>query len=153
MLLVATAISWKQLLPTVFRYPTQIPQQPRMSQTLDLPWPSTLFESFSPSSEIPFNTLFEAPSIQPPGVAHVPRTLEPMTESSEHNTAILPPPDQTLSSPMGPPVTKRAKKASTLNAEAWSLQKDRVLQLHIAEGRPLKEVREIMERDFGFVAT
>ncbi|KAF1936341.1 hypothetical protein EJ02DRAFT_359368, partial [Clathrospora elynae] len=46
----------------------------------------------------------------------------------------------------------RKKKALTLHESDWASYKDRIIELHILENRPLREVREIMEKEFGFCA-
>ena len=53
---------------------------------------------------------------------------------------------------MAPPVQTRKKKAPTLRAEAWEPYKARILELHIEQRRPLREVKQIIEEEFGFVA-
>ncbi|ORY12441.1 hypothetical protein BCR34DRAFT_482643 [Clohesyomyces aquaticus] len=53
---------------------------------------------------------------------------------------------------MGPPPKTRKRKAPTLRAHDWEPYKARILQLHVTEDRPLREVKQTMETDFGFVA-
>jgi Clr5 domain len=53
---------------------------------------------------------------------------------------------------MGPPTNTRRKKAPTLRCEAWAPYKDRIIELHITQGLPLREVKIIIENDFGFIA-
>lgn len=50
------------------------------------------------------------------------------------------------------PSKKRKKKAPTLRADAWEPYKDRIVQLHIQEGQPLRKVKETMERECNFIA-
>jgi hypothetical protein len=54
--------------------------------------------------------------------------------------------------PMGPPTRTRKRKAPTLHANAWEPYKARIIELHITQGVPLKEVKEHIEKEFGFVA-
>lgn len=54
--------------------------------------------------------------------------------------------------PMGPPIRPRKRKAPTLHANAWEPYKARIVELHITQGVPLKEVKEHVEKEFGFVA-
>lgn len=53
---------------------------------------------------------------------------------------------------MGPPIRPRKRKAPTLHANAWEPYKARIVELHITQGVPLKEVKEHVEKEFGFVA-
>ncbi|KAF2855880.1 hypothetical protein T440DRAFT_464227 [Plenodomus tracheiphilus IPT5] len=50
------------------------------------------------------------------------------------------------------PTTRRKKKARTLRERDWGPHVDKVIELHITEKRPLSEVKQIMEREFGFSA-
>jgi len=54
--------------------------------------------------------------------------------------------------PMGPPARPRKRKAPTLRAGDWEPYKAQIIELHITQGLPLKEVRERMEKGFGFSA-
>jgi Clr5 domain len=54
--------------------------------------------------------------------------------------------------PMGPSAKTRKRKAPKLNAEAWEPHKPHIKWLHIDLGLPLKEVKERMEKEFGFRA-
>ena len=46
----------------------------------------------------------------------------------------------------------RKKKARTLRETDWEPYKDRIIQLHHVEKRPLPEVRILIEQEFGFIA-
>lgn len=46
----------------------------------------------------------------------------------------------------------RKKKARTLRESDWEPYKDRIIQLHHVEKRPLPEVRILIEQEFGFIA-
>jgi hypothetical protein len=50
------------------------------------------------------------------------------------------------------PATSRRKKVPTLHESDWAPYKERIVQLHIRENRFLGEVKEIMEKEFGFCA-
>lgn len=50
-----------------------------------------------------------------------------------------------------PPAKTRKKKAPTLRVEDWEPYKARVLELHVAQDRPLIEVKAIMDQS-GFKA-
>jgi len=54
--------------------------------------------------------------------------------------------------PMGPPTKPRKRKAPTLRADAWEPYKARIIELHIQQGLPLREVRENIIKEFGFTA-
>jgi hypothetical protein len=54
--------------------------------------------------------------------------------------------------PAPSPAISRRKKVPTLHESDWAPYKDRIVQLHIHENRPLGEVKEIMEKEFGFCA-
>jgi len=58
----------------------------------------------------------------------------------------------TASSTMDPPPRKRAKKAPTLHARDWTRHKERIIELHINQKLPLREVRDIMEHETRFAA-
>ena len=66
--------------------------------------------------------------------------------SSDHHDVLAP--------SMGPPTTKRKRKAPTLRAVDWEPYKARIIELHITQRPPLslKEVKDAMEKEFGFVA-
>lgn len=53
---------------------------------------------------------------------------------------------------MGPPTKGRKRKAPTLRADAWEPYKDRILELHITQKLPLREVKERISSEFGFTA-
>ncbi|KAJ9636760.1 hypothetical protein H2199_007754 [Coniosporium tulheliwenetii] len=53
---------------------------------------------------------------------------------------------------MGPPTNPRKRKAPTLRAEDWEPYKARIIELHIEQNRPLPEVKDTIEREFGFQA-
>lgn len=55
-------------------------------------------------------------------------------------------------SDMGPPKKPRKRKVPTLRADAWEPYKARILELHKARKKPLREVKEILERECGFSA-
>ena len=57
----------------------------------------------------------------------------------------------TPATPMGPPKSRK-RKAPTLHADAWEPYKARIVELHITQGLPLREVKKTIERDFGFTA-
>ncbi|KAI4669197.1 uncharacterized protein J4E79_001240 [Alternaria viburni] len=46
----------------------------------------------------------------------------------------------------------RKKKARTLRETDWEPYKDRIIQLHHVEKRPLPEVRILIEQELGFIA-
>lgn len=48
---------------------------------------------------------------------------------------------------------KRAPKAMTMSAKKWAPCKNRIQQLYVAEHRPLKYVRETVNREFALSAT
>jgi hypothetical protein len=51
-----------------------------------------------------------------------------------------------------PPARFRKKKLPTLHENDWAPYRDRIIELHILENRPLKQVSEIMEKELGFCA-
>lgn len=53
---------------------------------------------------------------------------------------------------MGPPTKTRKRKAPTLRREAWDPYQDRIKELHITQRLPLREVKDIIEKEFGFIA-
>ncbi|KAF2794007.1 hypothetical protein K505DRAFT_374918 [Melanomma pulvis-pyrius CBS 109.77] len=54
--------------------------------------------------------------------------------------------------PMGPPTKTRKRKAPTLRADEWEPYKARILELHIEQKLPLREVKEQILSEFGFTA-
>jgi hypothetical protein len=57
---------------------------------------------------------------------------------------------------MAPPPNQRKRKAPTLRHDDWEPVKARVIELHITQNRPLREVKEIVEEEFratNFTAT
>ena len=54
--------------------------------------------------------------------------------------------------PMGPPTNIRKRKAPTLRREAWDPYQDRIKELHITQRLPLWEVKDTIEKEFGFTA-
>jgi hypothetical protein len=46
----------------------------------------------------------------------------------------------------------RRKKAQTLRDKDWEPFRTRVFELHITNGLPLKEVKAVMQREYGFSA-
>lgn len=54
--------------------------------------------------------------------------------------------------PMGPPTNTRKRKAPTLRRKAWEPYQDRIKELHITQGLPLREVKDTIEKEFGFTA-
>jgi hypothetical protein len=53
---------------------------------------------------------------------------------------------------MGPPDRPRKRKAATLRADDWEPYKKRILDLHIERKKPLPEVRQTIEKEYGFKA-
>lgn len=47
---------------------------------------------------------------------------------------------------------KRAPKAPTMSANSWKPYERRIQQLYVQERKPLKELREIVNREFGITA-
>ncbi|CAN9213187.1 unnamed protein product [Alternaria alternata] len=68
---------------------------------------------------------------------------------ADNATALQPPP---ASSNAIPDTRARKKKAPTLRESDWEPYKDRIIQLHLTEKRPLTEVRTTVEQEFGFTA-
>jgi hypothetical protein len=60
--------------------------------------------------------------------------------------------NKTDQQPASLPATSRRRKVPTLYECDWASYKNRIVQLHIRENRPLKEVRAIMENEVGFCA-
>ena len=48
---------------------------------------------------------------------------------------------------------KRAPKAKRMSQERWEPSKNRIKQLYVIEGKNLKELQEIINKEFGFAAT
>lgn len=69
----------------------------------------------------------------------------------------FPPPNETTDTTapsMGPPTRTRKRKAPTLHADDWEPYKARIIELHIEQDPPLplREVKDTIETEFGFVA-
>jgi hypothetical protein len=65
---------------------------------------------------------------------------------SASNDQILP------TNSMGPPTQLRKRKAPTLRAADWEPYKARIIELHITQRLPLKEVRQRIQEESGFTA-
>jgi hypothetical protein len=48
---------------------------------------------------------------------------------------------------------KRAPKAPTMLAERWEASRHRIKHLYVHEGKTFKDLREIINKEFGFTAT
>jgi len=48
---------------------------------------------------------------------------------------------------------KRAPKAPTMSAEKWKPSESRIKQLYVNEDKSIKELREIVNKEFGLIAT
>jgi len=75
---------------------------------------------------------------------HLMRISEENATSSQLQT---PPPPNPIAD-----ARPRKKKAQTLRETDWEPYKDRIIQLHVTEKRPLSEVRILIEQEFGFNA-
>ncbi|KAF2192654.1 TPR-like protein [Zopfia rhizophila CBS 207.26] len=73
-------------------------------------------------------------------------TSKPYTAESFSDTQVIP------ATPMGPPTNSRKRKALTLRADAWEPYKARIIELHITQGLPLREVKKKIEEELGFTA-
>ena len=79
-------------------------------------------------------------------ILSVPATCPPLNASPSSNHHDVPAPS------MGPSTKTRKRKAPTLRAVDWEPYKARIIELHITQKLSLKEVKDTMEREFGFVA-
>jgi hypothetical protein len=100
------------------------------------------------------HSLFDSPlQAQPPNEPFTNSPdLPPAFQITEHQDLSLPSDTHISDNTMGPPSRPRKKKAPTLNANAWEPYKARIIELHVEQGRPLKEVKETIEHEFGFKA-
>lgn len=64
-----------------------------------------------------------------------------MPNSSQHQ----------LRSPQ-PPSRKRAAKAPTMSAKQWKPAETRIEQLYVYDDKSIRELRETVNNEFGFVA-
>ena len=90
-----------------------------------------------------------------PGQTHVPHSFHPSPAFHIHAPHIEESfgDAQTMPAiPMGPPTKPRKRKAPTLRADAWEPYKARIVELHIQQGLPLREVRENIMKEFSFNA-
>ena len=125
--------------PSFFDY--ELAEADNVYATLATPAPEILSPPTQNSfidNQMPYS--FEPLSIPYP--TNQPHNL-PVTSDSQ---------DENAPSSMSPPPKKRRKKAPTLSADAWEPYKDRIIQLHIYEGQPLRKVKEAMERECNFIA-
>jgi hypothetical protein len=94
---------------------------------------------------------------------HAPHPLGPLLQPGhmQHDAAFAGNNSQSASasttaagpaSPMGPPDRPRKRKAATLCADYWEPYKKRILDLHIEQKKPLPEVRQTIEKEYGFKA-
>ena len=90
-----------------------------------------------------------------PGQTHIPHSFHPSPALHIHAPYIMESfgDAQTMPIiPMGPPAKPRKRKAPTLRADAWEPYKARIIELHIQQGLPLREVKENIMNEFGFTA-
>jgi hypothetical protein len=90
-----------------------------------------------------------------PGQTHIPHSSHPSPafhiqaphiEESFGDAQTMP------AIPIGPPTRPRKRKATTLHSNAWEPYKARIIELHIQQGLPLRQVRENIIKEFGFTA-
>jgi hypothetical protein len=115
-----------------------------------------------PSPNIMYPIAEEHCFVAIPFERHINTTYEPVSSSSLSATPYLPNLQGTLhnfsdgpgiaTSSMDPPAKKRKKKAPTLRADQWEPYRDRIKELHIDQNLPLREVKNVIEREFGFTA-
>lgn len=89
------------------------------------------------------------------GQTHIPHSFHPSPALHIHAPHIVESfgDAQTMPAiPMGPPTKPRKRKAPTLRADAWEPYKARIVELHIQQGLPLREVKENITKEFGFTA-
>jgi hypothetical protein len=48
---------------------------------------------------------------------------------------------------------KRAPKAQTMSAKSWRPCEGRLKQLYVHDGKSIRELRETVNKEFGFTAT
>lgn len=94
-----------------------------------------------------------------PGHNLQPSTLSTWEFSPAHSSAVLAGtslPAFASPPPAGPAPPKagqsRKRKAVTLRPDDWEPYKKRILDLHIEQNKPLPEVRQVMEKEYGFKA-
>jgi hypothetical protein len=127
------------------------------------------FEEFSPSNLIPssyithgFNepygthlALNPALQTEPQGGQFMISSFDPSPSFSIHTQHDAENASYTQTTPkifMGPPSRPRKSKAPTLRAKDWEPYKARIVELHITQGLPLKEVINHIQKEFGFTA-
>jgi hypothetical protein len=76
----------------------------------------------------------------------LPHDIQPQSFQSFSDTRA------TNTPPMGPPTGTRKRKAATLHASDWEPYKTRIIELHIKQDLPLKEVKDKIKKEFGFTA-
>ncbi|KAF2466286.1 TPR-like protein [Lindgomyces ingoldianus] len=89
------------------------------------------------------------------GLIQVPHSFDPIPalHIPEHHGTEPSSTAQTMPvTSMDPPTRPRKRKAPTLPAVAWEPYKARILELHNTEGLPLREVKEMIKKEFGFTA-
>jgi Clr5 domain len=84
-----------------------------------------------------------------------PRLFKPSQTSDTsqpHDFQLFTDVETTPAPPVGPLRKTRKRKAPTLRADAWNPYKKRIIQLHIEQNLSLQEVRNAIEKEFGFAA-
>jgi hypothetical protein len=131
---------------------------------MDLPnfkaWDS--FPSFSmPSWNVPdeaFAFYTRLPPEIAPSITQVVPThgrsqpLDPSPEACGGQRQPLSDTQDTHKPSMCPPTGTRKRKASTLHAHDWEPYKARIIELHINQKLPLRQVKDKLEKEFGFTA-
>jgi hypothetical protein len=119
--------------------------------------PSQAIESYS-INPIPGEPASESlpPAGQPDSThSHISHLFDPYPTpytTQQHNVQPFSDTQDIPVPPMGPPANTRKRKAPTLPRDAWLPYKDRIIELHITRKLPLREVKTIIEKEFGFTA-
>jgi hypothetical protein len=147
---------------------------PNLTQLVQDPWPSSMptgrnLSALTPSIlseqytvDMMNAELFE--QIQPVGSTVTPMgllasTIDPQSEQHTfdamlfQDNSILQNPVHHNHSGLQQPPPNRRQKAATMSDQRWEPASDRIRQLYVVEGRPIKEVREGNNAEFGFRAT
>ncbi len=85
----------------------------------------------------------------------IPHSFDPSSSpypNQPHNAQSLSDPQCVSETTMRPPAKPRKRKAPTLRAKDWEPHKARIIELHIGQDLPLRQVKDTIKRESGFEA-
>jgi hypothetical protein len=115
-----------------------------------------------PHTRFPSQMSFEPPALHPNGSMHSLGLMSCQNGTSfdqngvhcqAQNNLSMANPSQRQLQTFQSSTRKRAPKAPTMSAEKWKPSEGRIKQLYVYEDKSIKELREIVNKEFGLMAT